>query len=415
MRALIAGAGSAGDVNPLVAVGRALAGRGHEVALCANAGFARDALASGLEFVPSGGEDELLDLLRSERLVRQASAPFLVIESVLRGAAGLVAALEEEIARRRPDVLLRHHVAIGARWVAERHGIPCAVAVVTPSQWHSARDLARADGEVAAVVKRLVFRAALLLVARPLCALTFDRGIRAAARRLGFPAESRAWLRELREGAMVLGLWSKHFRPPFPDDPERSVVTGFAFHDRSHSDGAWEAEIGAFLDAGEPPVVFSLGSTVVHSPRDFWTAAAEACRRLSLRAIFLSGGAAHAADLPGGVRAFAAAPFASLFPRARAVVHHGGIGSTAQAIRAGKPALVVPFVLDQPDVADRARRLGVARVLPRARVTAESLARELERLLADTEVERRAAALGEKIRAEDGAAAAAKAVESLVR
>ncbi len=103
------------------------------------------------------------------------------------------------------------------------------------------------------------------------------------------------------------------------------------------------------------------------------------------------------------------------FPRAAAVIHQGGVGTTAQALRAGKPMLVVPFAHDQPDNAARVRRLGVARVLPRKSYRAVRVAAELRRLVEDRRTVERAAALGKQVQAEDGAVSAAVAIEELLR
>jgi UDP:flavonoid glycosyltransferase YjiC (YdhE family) len=117
------------------------------------------------------------------------------------------------------------------------------------------------------------------------------------------------------------------------------------------------------------------------------------------------------APLPEGVAAFEYAPFGELLPRAAAVVHHGGVGSTGQGLRAGRPQLVVPFSHDQFDNAERAARLGAARVLPRPKYNARSAARELGELLSAEGYRTRAAEVGEVVRGEDGANAACDLIE----
>ena len=108
------------------------------------------------------------------------------------------------------------------------------------------------------------------------------------------------------------------------------------------------------------------------------------------------------------------APHSDVMPRACAVAHQGGVGTTAQAMRSGRPMLVVPFSHDQPDNAARCARLGIARTLARARVSAASLARELSALLADASIAARARAVAERVRREPGAAGAADAIEALL-
>jgi UDP:flavonoid glycosyltransferase YjiC (YdhE family) len=175
-------------------------------------------------------------------------------------------------------------------------------------------------------------------------------------------------------------------------------------------------EVEAFLDAGEPPVVFTLGSSAVHVAGNFYEAAAGACRILGRRGLLLTGsGIAAPRNLPPGVAAFPAAPHSLVMPRACATVHHGGVGTTAQALRAGRPTVVVPFAHDQFDNAARVQRLAVGGTVARSRLTAASLARVLQTLLDDPETLRRASDLGNAISSEDGAAHAADALESVMR
>jgi UDP:flavonoid glycosyltransferase YjiC (YdhE family) len=119
-------------------------------------------------------------------------------------------------------------------------------------------------------------------------------------------------------------------------------------------------------------------------------------------------------DLPAGVAAFGYAPFAQLFPRAAAIVHHGGIGTTGLAMRSGRPALVMPCAWDQPDNAERAVRLGIARRIPRHRYTPARVAAELKQLFDDPIYAQRAQIVGEQIRQEDGVGTACDALERLL-
>jgi UDP:flavonoid glycosyltransferase YjiC (YdhE family) len=118
-----------------------------------------------------------------------------------------------------------------------------------------------------------------------------------------------------------------------------------------------------------------------------------------------------AAPLPENVIAAPYAPFARLFPRVSAVVHQGGIGTTAQALRAGRPMLVVPFGGDQYDNGARVERLGAGRTIMRKHYTAERVAAELKQLLENPGYSEKAAEAGRRVRAEDGTRAACDAIE----
>ncbi len=109
------------------------------------------------------------------------------------------------------------------------------------------------------------------------------------------------------------------------------------------------------------------------------------------------------------------APFSGLFPRAAAIVHPGGIGTTGLAMRSGRPMLVAPFAHDHPDNAERVARLGIARTVPRHSYTSARAAAELRRLLDNPAYSQRALAVGEQVRQEDGVQVACDALEGLVR
>ncbi|HEU5430827.1 MAG TPA: nucleotide disphospho-sugar-binding domain-containing protein, partial [Thermomicrobiales bacterium] len=229
------------------------------------------------------------------------------------------------------------------------------------------------------------------------------------------PADVNPFFEGQHSPLLTLGLFSSLLAAPQPDWPPSAVVTGFPFDDRIGWAGMPPA-IDAFLEAGPPPVVFTLGSSAVWNAGRFFRQSVDALEAIDRRGILLVGPDPSnlPARLPAGVIAAEYAPHGLLFPRAAAVVHHGGIGATGQAMRAGKPMLVVPFAHDQPDNAARVRRLGIARVLPSRRYDAPRAARALTALLDDAGYRTRAAAVGETVRAEQGVAAACDAIEAVL-
>jgi UDP:flavonoid glycosyltransferase YjiC (YdhE family) len=167
-----------------------------------------------------------------------------------------------------------------------------------------------------------------------------------------------------------------------------------------------------FLNEGSPPVVFTLGSSAVQQPGNFYHESLAAISRLGCRAVMLVGNNSLPEILPAGTVVFPYAPFSKIFPRAAVIVHQGGIGTCAQALVAGRPMLVVPFAFDQPDNAARLQRLGVARVIPRKRYTAREVYSELGQLLTEPACIASAAAAARKIGEENGVRAASDAIES---
>ena len=178
---------------------------------------------------------------------------------------------------------------------------------------------------------------------------------------------------------------------------------------------ALPAALTAFLQAGPAPLVFTLGSAAVHDPGDFYVESLKAARRLGRRAVLLVGpeGDLSVADGPDAI-AVGYAPFSLLFPHAAAVVHQGGVGTTQQALRAGRPQLVVPVLGDQFDNAARVVRLGCGATLGRGRYRAERVATVLERVLADATTAETARRLGLVASQEDGAAAGAERIVTLI-
>ena len=168
---------------------------------------------------------------------------------------------------------------------------------------------------------------------------------------------------------------------------------------------------------GPPPIVFTLGSSAFWVARDFYRDSIAAAEGLGKRALLLIGHERNrsSSPLPDGVAAFEYAPFSEVLPRACAIVHQGGVGTTGQAMRAGKPTLIVPHAHDQFDNAARVERLGAARSLPRPKYTAESATRELRRLLDDPSYAEAAKKVGEVVSKEDGARVAADEIESVLR
>jgi UDP:flavonoid glycosyltransferase YjiC (YdhE family) len=208
--------------------------------------------------------------------------------------------------------------------------------------------------------------------------------------------------------------YSAHVIPRPPDWNANARVCGYWFLD-APPDFVPPADLMRFLDAGAPPVYIGFGSMNNRDPEATAALVLDALSQTGQRGVLLTGWSGlHAEDLPDTVFKLDAIPHDWLFPRMAAVVHHGGIGTTAAGLRAGVPSVVVPFFGDQPFWGARVYRLGVgAKPIPRKRLTAARLAEAISTVTEDMVLRERAAALGERIRAEDGVARAVEAVEAL--
>jgi UDP:flavonoid glycosyltransferase YjiC (YdhE family) len=329
-------------------------------------------------------------------------------------------------AARGADLIVDHVLTFAAPLVAEKLGIPRVSVTLQPLAMFSAHDPPISPGvpwlrplrNLGPLPWRILWKTA-SLVSRP-----WFREVVELRAEMGLPRDSSHPMLESRSPHLHLVLFSRELAAPQPDWPASAVQPGFPLHDRGGEGQGMPLALEVFLRQGEPPLVFTLGSSAVFAAGDFYRAAAEAARKLGRRAVLLVGehgmndvpGVPPIAHAPAGERVVAVpyAPHSELLPRSLATIHQGGVGTTAQAMRAGRPMLVVPFSHDQPDNADRLRRLGIARVLPRSRVSAATLARELKALVADAGLAERAAAVAGRMRAEPGAAGAADALEQVL-
>jgi len=206
-----------------------------------------------------------------------------------------------------------------------------------------------------------------------------------------------------------LAMFSSVLGRPQPDWPPNTVQTGFVFYDQEAE--ATPGPLQGFLDSGPRPITFTLGSTAVMDPGRFFEESAAAARLLGRRALLLMGKNAPLPNPTQDLLAADYAPYSCVFPQSVCVVHQGGVGTTAQALRAGMPQLVMPYAFDQPDNAARLTRMGAGLSLSRQRYRAERAAKKLNRLLATATYDERASEVGRRVGRENGASVACDTVE----
>jgi rhamnosyltransferase subunit B len=412
--------GSLGDLHPYIAVALGLQALGHE-AVIATSGYYRqkvEGLGLGFRAVrPDHPDlDGNTDLIRrvmdrrkgSEVVIRELMMPVLreSYEDTLAAAEGA-------------DLLLSHMLTFTTRLVAEKKGIPWVSTFLQPLGFFSAYDppvlpqmpLLAKLRFLGPAFHRLLFWCARLSVR------SWSEPWHRLRAEVGLPPTSASPLFEGQHSPfLVLALFSKLLADKQPDWPRQAVITGFPFYDQDGEAGM-PPELVRFLDAGPPPLVFTLGSSAVVDAGPFYEHSVAAAQRLGRRAVLLVGKDPRnrPASLPAGVVAFAYAAYSELFPRAAAIVHQGGIGTTAAAMRSGRPMLVMPYAHDQPDNAERVTRLGIARTIARPRYTPTRAAAELRRLLDNPVYSRRALEVGKQVRQEDAVRAACDALTGLLQ
>jgi UDP:flavonoid glycosyltransferase YjiC (YdhE family) len=422
-RIVLSAFGSFGDVHPYIALARELKARGHRPVIATSEMYREKMDAAGVELFPVRPDDlpSYDEPERMSELVEKMVHPRTGIDEIFkRMILPYVRASYDDItaAVGGADLLVTHPLPFVGPVVAEKTGVAWASSILAPASL-----LSHYDPPVfpqLGPLNRFVGLHPLVMAALMRAGRWVMRDIERAINRLRAeeglgPSPGHPFMEAQYSPRLNLALFSKVLASPQRDWPANTRVTGFPFYDRRDYFGETETvpELLEFLDAGPPPVVFTLGSAAFWAAKDFYTESIKAARSLGRRALLLVGHKNYRppdASSPD-VAAFEYAPFGEVLPRAAAVVHHGGVGTTGQALRSGRPQLVMPFSHDQFDNGGRAARLGAARVLPRPKYNARSAERELGALLNDQSYAARAAEVGEIVRNENGAVSACDLIE----
>lgn len=421
MRIVLTTFGTLGDVHPLIAVALEMRRRGHLPIMAVPEIFRQKIEALNLPFVKVGPtlrpDDpqqvaELMDIHKgTERTLREILFPAIresydELLSAVTGGGGA-------------DLMLAGELTYQAPLVAEVTGVRWASYVLAPLSFFSSYDppvlppypkLARLQS-VVPVTGHAVTRFARWVTrewAEPVYRLREELGLARGANVI-FEAKHAP--------SLVLAMFSPLLGEPQPDWPAHTEITGFVFYDGDAGVDELPETLQQFLQQGEPPVVFTLGSAAVLDAGSFYEDSARAALEAGVRAVLLVGSDPRNVPATRDASLCVAryAPYSKIFPRASLIVHQGGVGTTAQAMLAGKPMLVMPYSHDQPDNARRVRRLGIAGVIRRDAYTAERAARRIRRILRHPRFAARAAEIGAEVRQEDGLRHACDALEALVK
>lgn len=412
MRVVMSCVGSAGDVLPFAAIGRELTARGHDVALFASGKFEDLVRGAGIRFVPVGTREEYDALARDPDLWHPRRAFAFVMRPVLDRLPRLAAALEAEV-RGSDAVLLSSTIDLAGRVVAERLGASHATIHLAPAVLRTLHRTPRLAGFPVAPWAPRPWKRLLWRLTDRIVDPAFVPELNAFRASVGLAPVRRPLHGWWNSPRLVLGLWPEWFGPTQPDWPAQLRLTGFPRVDDGNA--ALDAGLLRWLEDGEPPVLFTFGSAMVQGARLFRESTG-AARALGVRALLVTTAPETVPeDLPETVRHVAFAPFARLFPRCAAVVHHGGVGTSAAALAAGMPALAVPMAHDQHDNASRLVDLGVGATLPAPRYTATRAADALRALLRDVGARERARALAVRLAVDDAVGRACDEIEALVR
>lgn len=374
--------GSAGDVHPLLALGQALQRRGHEVVLLSLPVFEAQAVEAGLRFVPVGRTEDYEQTLAHPKLWHAVDGLGVMWRYLLRPVMQPAYEALTRLVHEGVDALVAPPFVLAARVVSERWGTPLlsvytAATMLRSTRWPVTVAAWRVPAGVpswaVAGLWRVLDRVKLEPLVRQDVALLRGLAGLPPLPPLQVPVFGE-WMHSPDAGLALFPDWFARAG----DWPARVRHAGFMLYENDVAEGL-PAHVDAFLQQGEAPLVFMPG-TAQRFAADFYEAAMAACKALGRRGILLGPTAPTIDD--GQLCSAPYAPFSLLLGRALAVVHHGGVGTCAQALRAGVPQVVVPSAYDQFDNAMRLEHLGVGLSLPMARVNAQTLSAVVRSLLA---------------------------------
>lgn len=406
--------GTRGDVQPYVALGRGLIKAGHQVTICTSSSFEGFITENELHY--GYMNNEILKLIDSDagRDAVESSGGFLgwiktmivLTKQIKPLQQMMIADAWESAVKARPDLIIYHPKAMAGPHMAEKMDIPRIMSVPLPIFTPTAEfpSMVFPNLKLGGWYNRLTYSLSVKL------AWMQYRGIINPWREstLGLPPAARAFDEmKLADGRPTPTLYpySEHVVARPHDWPASTVAPGYWFLDRPQT---WQPtdDLQAFLDAGEPPVYIGFGSMAGRDAAKKAQAAIGALQKTGQRGIIATGwGGMSTGNLPGSIFKITAVSHEWLFERVKAVVHHGGAGTTAAGLRAGKPTVICPFFGDQPFWGRRVAELGVgAEPIPQKKLKAGNLATAIDQVTSNAAIKQRAEALGEKVRSEDGIA-----------
>jgi len=418
MKIVFAVFGSLGDMHPMNALGLELKKRGHHVSF-ATMDFYREKIETlGFEFRPMHPHLNPDNKELAKKLMDAKSGSELLLrEIILPNLRPMYEDLTKAVADA--DLLISTEVVFAAPSVAEKTGIKWITTTLAPGTFLSAYDPFVPPTAIWLRKFRFLgsfFHGAMFGLVRKIINSWFEP-YREFRREIGL-GEGKNPLFEGKSDLLNLAMFSRVLGKPQPDWAKATLQTGFCFYDGKDDYGEISEDLQNFLDEGEPPIIFTLGSAAVMDSRDFFEESAHAAQIVGKRAVLLYGMFNKPPKITENgkqIMAVPYAPYSQVFPRAACIVHQGGVGTTSQVLRAGVPHLIMPYSHDQPDNAARCERLGVAKIISRNNYTAKNASNKLRDLLADENYKINAIEAAKVVNSEHGTTVACDAIEEILK
>jgi len=378
---LLCAIGSAGDVNPFIAIGQELHQRGHRVILCTSQYFESHARNAGLEFIGLGTAEDYLSIIEDPKLWEPETGFKVFAERVI---LPIMQPAYDAIKEFDPaqTLLIAQGTVFAAHIAHEKFKFPFVTIQLQPAAFRSAHEFPLLPAWMPRALKQTLFNASDHFVIDRALAPEINR----FRKELSLPPVKHIFGDWMHSPLATVGLFPDWFASPQPDWPPQTHLTGFIFHDKRATNEQLPQDVLDFLDAGDPPIVFTPGTAMKHGEQ-FFQESIQACQLLGCRGMLLT---QHKEQLPStlseGIRHFDYLPFSLVLPRVAALVHHGGIGTIAQALAAGIPQIIRPMTHDQPDNAARVQLLGTGVSLSPKDYTAQTVSEKLNALLSSPDV-----------------------------
>lgn len=394
--------GTSGDMNPTIELARAIRREGMEPLLIINEGYKELAEKENIEAFFYGPKVSVSEMIKANpKFMAWNAGPTIIKEIYVPLTESLYRTTLEVIERTAASAVISHPLSFGSMWAAKDAGVKSACFHLAPISCFS-----RHFPDIFTPPKRVLYRMLL-----PLLLKAYNRWLKPACQNTG-----KEWNRQILKSTvfnqdLVLGLWDKNFGN-IPEDPSANFrICGYPLTEASELDNR---ELKDFLSKGEAPVVLALGTSAVNIAGNFFEIFIKSCVKCNRRAVLFTGNE-RLNNLPETVFQLPSAPYSAVFPHASAIVHHGGAGTTSEALRSGKPSVVVPFAHDQFDNAERVQYIRSGTTLNRFRFSVSSLEKSLKKVLSSKDILLGSRETGDRIKSHgNGADRAAELIKDLI-
>jgi rhamnosyltransferase subunit B len=385
MKILIAAIGSMGDVNPFVKIGTALRQRGHDITFLSNRYFSELVKNAGLDFISVGSVQDYNKMVEEVDLNNPSKIMIPILNRLYFPSMQKVYDAIKEKYAPGETIVIGITMAFGARIAQEKLGIPLITCHLSPVSFRSSIRPARHYGLWMPDWMPKFYKDGVWKIVDIVADKIMAPPINEMRDKLGLPPVKGIMKDWIHSPEKVIGLFPDWFAKPQADWPNNAELTNFVLFDDA-ANKPLQPELKEFIDIGNPPIIFTAGSAVKDATA-FFKESAKACETLDKRAVFISGFKDHIPkNLPKSILFSEYAPFSKLLPKASLLVHHAGIGTCAQALKAGIPQLLTPFGIDHHENSSRIVELGVGAEVCTKKYKGSIVAEKIEKLLGDNDM-----------------------------